>query len=119
MGLLEFYPAFALIAVVGGTWWYGWRQNRRLRTAAAEAAAQLNGRYEPGTHTSGGTLYGKCDGRDVVFVFRLSTTRRAESTSVIAVLKKPARQPLPLHRPRAQELVLHLKTYSRWYRGVK
>jgi hypothetical protein len=86
----------ALVLVVGGTWGYGWRQRRRLREATAEAAAKLGGRYEPGSHTMGGNLYGKYGGRDVVFTFFLASTSRPEMTIVSALMNRSIRQPLHL-----------------------
>jgi len=48
MSILEFYPAAALIAVIGGFWGYASLQGRRLKRAVAEIAAKLKGTYEPG-----------------------------------------------------------------------
>ena len=73
---MDVLPPIALVAILGGFGGWAWRQQRRFRTAVTEVAVRLDGRYEPGGHTSGGTLFGKCDGRDVVFIFRLSTTLR-------------------------------------------
>ena len=112
---MDVLPLLALVAAVGGTWGWGWRQNRRLRAATAEAAARLDGRYEPGTHTSGGTLYGKCDGRDVVFIFRLSTSSRPESTTVVAVLRKPVPEKLLLKGRDAVARAPRLGPYNRWH----
>jgi hypothetical protein len=90
MSLLDFYPAFALVAVIGGAWTYASIQRRRLQKAVTEVAARLKGNYRPGGHLSGGTLTVTCGGRDIVFVFNLSHSARSENTSIVATLTKPA-----------------------------
>jgi len=90
MSLLDFYPAFALVAILGGFWGYAALQSRRLREAVTEAASRLKGTYKPGGRFSGGTLEAKVGGRGIVFIFNLSHTARNESTSIVAVLTKPA-----------------------------
>jgi hypothetical protein len=90
MSLLDYYPAFALVAILGGFWGYAVIQRRRLLEAVAEAASRLKGMYKPGGRFSGGTLEAKVGGRDVVFIFNLSHSARNESTSIVASLTKPA-----------------------------
>lgn len=115
---MDYYPAVALVAVVGGFWGWSWLQRRRLRTAVAEAAAALNGRYEPGGAVSGGTLYAKVAGRDVVFRFALRTSRRPESTTVIGCLRKPVVERLELRGPDAVARAPLLERYSRFLAPV-
>ena len=90
MNILEYYPLFALVAIIGGFWGYAALQSRRLRQAVTEAASRLKGTYKPGGRFSGGTLEVKVGGRDVVFIFNLSHSARNESTSIVAMLTKPA-----------------------------
>jgi hypothetical protein len=116
---LEAYPAIALVLIVGAFWWYGWRQRRRLRQAVTDAATQLDGRYEPGTHTSGGSLTGTYAGRDVVFTFFLSTTLRGESTTVSVSLKKPVRERFQLNTTETLARAPRLAAFRRWYYPLK
>jgi hypothetical protein len=90
MNLLDYYPVFALVAILGGFWGYAVVQRRRLRQAVTEAAERLKGTYQPGGRFSGGTLTARVGGRDVVFMFNLSHSARNESTSIVASLAKPA-----------------------------
>lgn len=94
--MIEYYPAVALVAVIGGFWGWAALQRARLRKAVAEAAARMDGRYEPGGLFSGGTLTVKSGGRDVMFLFALSNSRRPESTAVVVTLSKPVEKELLL-----------------------
>lgn len=96
MSLLDYYPVFALIAILGGFGAYAWIQKRRLLEAVTGAASRLKGTYEPGGRFSGGTLTANVGGRDVVFIFNLSHSARNESTSIVASLTKPAVKSLQL-----------------------
>lgn len=108
MSVLEFYPALALVAILGGFWGWAWRQRRRLLRAVTEAAARLEGRYEPGGAHSGGTLFVKRGGRDIVFSFYLSHSQRSESTSVATTLARPTAKELLLKGPDAVSRVPRL-----------
>ena len=116
---MDVLPPIALVAILGGFWGWAWRQHRWFRTAATEAAVRLDGRYEPGGHTSGGTLFGKYDGRDVVFIFRLSTTLRPETTTAVAVLKRPVREPFLLKGGAATSRASRLEPYASWFGRVQ
>jgi hypothetical protein len=119
MNVLDYYPALALVAILGGFWGYARIQHRRLQKAVTDVAAQLNGTYKPGGHHSGGTLFVKSGGRDVVFVFNLSHSARNESTSVGTTLARPVATELDLCGREALDRDPRLGRYSRWYAPVK
>lgn len=116
---MDYYPAFMLVVVIGGFWGWAWFQDRRFKTAVAEAAAQLNGRHEPGGYHSGGTLFTKVGERDVVFSFQLSNSSRSESTSVGCCLRKPLAQPIELKGREAVAREARLQKYNRLLFPVK
>lgn len=115
LGVLDYYPAFALVAIIGGFWGHARMQSRRLQKAVTEVAAKLKGRYEPGGHLSGGNLFVKVGDRDVVFVFNLSHSARSESTSVAATLAKPLVKPLHLRGREAIARAPWLRGYSSFF----
>lgn len=112
MSVLDFTPAFALVAILGGFRAWAWNQNRRLRQAVQEAASRMKGRYEPGGRFSGGILRVTCDGRDVTFVFNLSHSRRSESTDVVAGLTRVLAGELVLKGRRAVDRAPRLARYD-------
>jgi hypothetical protein len=83
---IAFLVAIALVGApiwTVGAWW-----RRRCVAAAERAAAELQGRYEKGGHLSGGTIYGRKDGRDVVVTFFTGSTKKGAETTAIALLTK-------------------------------
>lgn len=114
MSWWEYYPAVALVAILGGFWGWHARQARRLRRAVAEAIARLGGSYEPGGRFSGGTLHVKSGGRDITFCFYLSHSRRSESTSVVAILRKVVAEKFLLKGRDAVARAPSLERYSTW-----
>lgn len=116
---MEYYPAVALAVILGGFWGWHARQRRRLRRAVSEAASRLDGRYEPGGRFSGGTLYVRVDGRDIVFCFYLSHSSRSESTSVVATLQKPVAEKFRRRGRDAVACAPGLRRYSRWFSRVE
>jgi hypothetical protein len=75
------------IGLVGAPIWTVhalWR--RRCVAAATRAAAELDGRYEKGGHLSGGRIFGRPAGRDVVIdFFTGSSQKRAQTTAMTTV----------------------------------
>lgn len=108
----EIYPGIALVLIVVLTWGGAWWRQRRFRRAIAELLPKLEGRFEPGSHTSGGTLFGRLDGRDIVFTFHRGSSARGPSTTAIATLAKPVDVPLRLKRREAVEKCPGLKRFS-------
>ena len=70
-------------------WWLHALWRRRCVAAATRAAAELDGRYEPAASRrfSGGTIYGKRDGRDMVVDFFTGHSRKNSHTAALAILK--------------------------------
>lgn len=77
------------LLVAAPIWWLHAWWRRRCVAAATRAAAELDGRYEPAGSRpfSGGTIYGRKDGRDVVVVFFTGHTRKPADTTALATLK--------------------------------
>lgn len=108
----DLLPPLALVLLFGLTWGGAWWRRRRFRAAVAALQATHAGRFEPGSHTSGGTLYIKLDGRDVVFSFYLGSSRAGASTKVMTVLPAPLDRTLTLRRREAVARVPGLKPFS-------
>jgi hypothetical protein len=116
---MDYLPPIGLVAVIGGFWGWAVIQERRFKAAVAEAAARLNGRHEPGGRFSGGTLYLKVDGRDVVFSFQLASSLGPELTSVGCCFQKPTSTPLMLKGRQAIARVPQLQPYTSIFNPVK
>jgi hypothetical protein len=84
---LVFVVAIGLVATPFWVLHALWRW--RCEGAARRAAAELEGRYEKGGHLSGGTIYGRADGRDVVVTFFTGSRSKRAETTAIAILAKP------------------------------
>jgi hypothetical protein len=108
----EIFPLLALVAVFVLTWGGAWWKRRRFRAAVAELVTKLEGRFEPGSHTSGGTLFGRLDGRDIVVVFYRGSTSRGPSTTALATLARPLETKLLLKRREALERAPELKPFA-------
>lgn len=116
---MDFLPPLGLIGILGGFW--GWHRytERRFRAAVAEAAARFNGRYEPGSHTSGGTLFLKVDARDVVFAFDRGSSSSPPTTAVSIALTKPLASPVQVKGRDAVARAPRLAPYTRWSYGAR
>jgi hypothetical protein len=81
----------AMALVAAPFWWLHALWRRRCVAAATRAAAAMDGRYEPAgsRRFSGGTIYGRKDGRDVVVVFFTGHSRKAAHTAALATLRAP------------------------------
>jgi hypothetical protein len=101
-----------------------WR--RRCVAAAMRAAAEMDGRYERGGYLSGGLIYGRQDGRDVVVDFFTGSSRKSPLTTAMTTLKKPRSGRLLVRRkllggwdgvealpPAAAELLKRLESFRR------
>jgi hypothetical protein len=84
---LVYVVAMGLVAAP--YWWFHALWRRRCAAAATRAAAELAGRYEPAgsRRFSGGRVYGKLDGRDVVVDFFTGHSRKNSHTAALAILK--------------------------------
>jgi hypothetical protein len=103
--MLDALGTFAAYVVAMGLvaaplWWLAALWRRRRVAAATRAAADLDGRYEPAgsRRFSGGTIYGRRDGRDVVVVFFTGHSRKSADTTALATLKAPRSGRLSVRR---------------------
>jgi hypothetical protein len=80
----------SLIGILGGSWAWARRQERRFRGAIDAVLARHPGsRHEPGGRFSGGTLFVKIDGVDVALIFDLAHSARGASTTASRMLPAP------------------------------
>ncbi len=99
---------------------------RRCVAAAKRAAAGMDGRYEKGGYLSGGMIYGRKDGRDVVVDFFTGSSRKRPLTTAMTTLTKPRSGRLLVRRtllgrwdgvealpPAGAELVRRLESFRR------
>jgi hypothetical protein len=93
---LAYLLAFGLFAVP--YWWVHAIWRRRCVAAARRAAAEMEGRYETGGQFSGGRIYGRKDGRDVVVDFFTGTARERARTTAMTTLQEPRRAPILVRR---------------------
>jgi hypothetical protein len=86
--VLAYVIAMALVAAP--IWWAAALWRRRCAAAARRAAAELDGRYEPAgsRRFSGGTVYGRRDGRDVVVDFFTGQSHKSSHTAALTTLKR-------------------------------
>jgi hypothetical protein len=90
----------AMAVVAAPIWWVSAMWARRRVAAARRAAAELAGRYEPAgsRRFSGGAVYGRKDGRDVVVDFFTGHARKESHTAALVTLKAPRDEPLRVRR---------------------
>lgn len=108
----DLLPPLALVAVFAWMWGGAWWKRRRFRAAIAELLPALEGRFEPGSHTSGGTLYGRLEGRDIVVVFYLGSSSRGASTTALVTLPRVMDQKLLFKRREALARSPELKPFA-------
>jgi hypothetical protein len=116
---MDYYPAIALVAVIGGFWGWAGFQRRRFRRATAEAAARLNGRYEARGAFNGGSLHGKVGDRDVVISFQFRNSSTFERTIAGVSLRRPVEQPFELKGRDAVARAPVLRRYTRLFGSPK
>jgi hypothetical protein len=100
LGTLAAYVV-AMGLVAAPFWWGGALWSRRCVAAARRAAAELDGRYEPAGRRrfSGGTIYGRSGGRDIVVDFFTGhSAKPARTTTAMATVAEPRKGQLLVRR---------------------